>query len=186
MLNDRGIREENAQLLIPRWTLLRESISRTQAAKLGMSEELATAVKDLDINQLRRACDCATPLFSLCALDDVIKNALFEGPGDDPLPFDAADRLIQQENYVLLLNRWMAVLASPLHAQCVFGMKTSVIKIFQEATQSDIESASRKGIRMALLNIRPKYFFHAGKNVGLQRSARTALAVCSSSSIAYY
>lgn len=183
MLSDRDIQEENEQLLMARWQLLAEQTAKTDAMRLGVEPLLAGYISTLDEIQIRRACDCAAPLFCLSQPDDVITKLLTAGPGSDLTPFDKLDRLVENENYVVLLNRWASVKASVVHAQCTFGLSTGIVQALGKATVNDIKSASKKGIRLVSLAPRPKYFFHSGRNMRLQRSMRTALAVCSSSKL---
>lgn len=180
LLRDRDIHEENEQLLTARWELLREPGSRTDGMRLGMSPVLTEQIRDLDEIQMKRACDCSSPLFNLSVPEDVIRNALSDPSGVEVSPFDRTDKIIENENYIVLTNRWACVKSSPIHAQCTFGMTRAVIEILQNATLADIRSASRKGFRMVGIAPKPKYFFHAGRNLGLKRPQRTAIAVCTS------
>lgn len=181
MLNDRDIKEENDQLLVPRWRMLIEQRAKTDAMRLGMTPLSVEYISSLDEIQIKRASDCSSPLFYLSQPSDVIAKLLTAGVESDIAPFDDLDRLVQNENYVVLLNRWASVRTSVVHAQCTFGLSAAVVRALQGATIKDIKSASQKGIRLVSLAPRPKYFFHAGRNIRLQRSMRTALAVCSSS-----
>lgn len=180
MLNDRDIREENLQILVPRWQALAGQSANTDAMRLGVTPVYVGYLRPLDDLQIRRVCDCSSPLFCLSQPDDIMQKLLLAGPESDVTPFDKIDHLIEKENLVVLLNRWGSVKISAVHAQCTFGLSEATVKALQGATINDIQSASRKGVRLVSFAARPKYFFHSGRNMMLQRPMRTALAKCSS------
>lgn len=183
MLSDKERVEENTRLLQGRWAWLRACA--LDGERLGMDPEAVELICSLDERQVARAADCAAPLFALAHDDEVILQALVqEGVGQPPFAArDALDSFIEQENEFMLLNRWSAARMSPVYCQCVLGMSVRLTEAFREATVTQVQKASRMGLRLVGLACRPRYFFHAGLNFGLQRSNRTVLAVCGSSSL---
>lgn len=183
MLSDKERVEENTKLLHGRWAWLCASVR--DGTRLGMDPEATELIRSLDEQQMARAADCAAPLFTLAPHDDMVVQLLAGRAGASavPAPGDALDRFIAQENEFMLLNRWSAARMSPLYCRCVLGMSIRLSEAFRQATVSEVQKAAHMGIRLVRLACRPRYFFHAGRNVGLQRSSRTALAVCSSACI---
>lgn len=184
MLSDREVIEENTVLLRARWELLRDPGVQRDCGRLGMPLPLITEVRELDEIQVKRAADCATPLFQLSQPEDTIRNALV-AQSDDWSPFDQVDKLIEHENYMVLVNRWVCAKASPVHAQAMYGMSETLIGILLDASLSDLRRASRQGFSMVSIAAKPKYFFHAGRNLGLKPSQRTALGICSTARAFY-
>lgn len=180
MLSDRDLSEENLQLLIGRWQVLKTQESKTDAVRLGMDPHFVEQLASLDESQIRRACDCSAALFSLDPPDDMMLKILTTDSQALLTPFDRIDRLVEHENYVLLLNRWASVKSSLVHAQCTFGLNLNVASVLQAATLNDIKCASQRGVRLVGIAARPRYFFHAGRNIRLQRSMRTVLAISAS------
>lgn len=182
MVSDRDVIEENTELLVRQWRHLAHRGGQNDPARLGLSHDAAGELRALDEIQVKRAADCATPLFRFCYPDDVLIRVV---RNEDKRNYsstlrDDVDVMIEEANLMLLMNRWSAARVSPVHAQCVLGMSTPLIDALRHATVADLQQAANRGIRLGKLAPRPKYLFHAGRNITLQRSNRTFLAVCAS------
>lgn len=150
-----------------------------------MDPEAVELICSLDERQVARAADCSAPLFTLGHHDDVVVQALAQ-EASPPAPSaqrETLDQFIEEENEFMLLNRWSAARMSALYCQCVLGMSVRLTEALREATVTEVQKAARLGLSLVSLACRPRYFFHAGLNFSLQRSNRTVLAVCGSSSL---
>ncbi len=185
MLRDRDVIEENMHLLLRKWRHISIRSALNDPARLGMAPEMAHELRSLDEIQVRRAADCATPLFRFAQPDEVLIKVLrCEDQRDYSSHLrDEVDEIVEESNLMLLMNRWNGARVSPVHSQCVLAMSGPLIDALKEATVSDLKQAARRGIRLAKLAPRPRYLFHAGRNPSLQRSNRTILAVCTASGV---
>jgi hypothetical protein len=179
MVNDRDVVKENEQLLMGRWRFLKGRRAYPDAAQLGMKQGFIDELRSLDEIQVRRAADCASPLFRFSQPDAVLIEVLrpLDGP---PRAFlrSEVDTLIETENEVVLINRWNAARISVLHCECLLGLSPELIERLREATLFDLQQAAQRGVRLCEFGPRHQYLFHAGRNLGLYRSNRTVLAVC--------
>ncbi len=183
MIGDRDVIEENTQLLVKRWKHVTSYAAKNDPARLGMDPAMTAELRALDDIQVHRAADCATPLFRFSQPDDVMARVVSPSATKEfstPLR-DEVDEMVEEENLIILMNRWSAARVSVVHTQCLLGMSTHLIEVLRNATVSDLKQAAMRGIRLAKLAPKAKYLFHAGRNLSLQQSDRTVLAVCASS-----
>jgi hypothetical protein len=181
MVNDRDVREENERLLMGRWRFLAGRRAFSDAPRLGMKPGFAAELCALDEIQVLRAADCASPLFGFNEPDAVLCEVLHprDGPQRAALRSEV-DALIEAENELLLINRWNSARVSPIHCESLLGLSPALVERLREATLCDLLQAARRGVRLCAFRPGHQYLFHAGRNLGLQRSNRTVLAVCSS------
>lgn len=186
MACDREVIEENEELLMIRWRLLRDGPANMDAAALGLCTDAAAELRSLNEQQVRRAADCAAPLFRLPRIDDVVIGAI-DAPLETvkPVKRSPGEEAMEDENFRLLLSRWHNCRFSPVYARTVLGLSDRIIRCFRAATLGDLRRASRQGVRFATFMERPRYLFHAGRNFGLQQSQRTFMAICSSTAGGY-
>jgi hypothetical protein len=179
MAIDRDVIEENTQLLLRRWQFVVSSTRPSDALRLGMDSAF---VEEL---QVRRAADCASPLYRFGQPNDVLAMVLQtqSQTGTASPVHDEVDAIVQEENLLVLTNRWSAARISLVHSQCVFGLSAALVEILKAATLIEIRQACARGLRLAMLAAGPRYLFHAGRNPTLQRSHRTMLAACSISGL---
>jgi hypothetical protein len=180
MVSDRDVIEENEQLLLGRQRFLAGRGHYGDAPRLGMATSFASDLCALDDRQLRRAADCTAPLFRFGQPDAVLARVLQPATEASALLRDAVDALIDAENELLLINRWNAARVSPLHCQALLGLSTLVVERLRAATLGEVRQAARRGVRLCSFGPGPQYLYHAGRNMGLQRSNRTVLAICAS------
>lgn len=187
MVSDRDVTEENATLLMRRWRHVTSRAALNDPARLGMDPTVTAELRALDEIQVMRAADCSAPLFRFSQPDDVVTKVLQPDTSHEfavPLR-DAVDAIVEEENHVFLMNRWSAARVSVVHSQCLLGLSTRVIDVLRNATVNDIRQAASRGIRLAKLSPKANYLFHAGRNISMQRSNRTFLAVCAGSGLAH-
>ena len=176
----------NTAILLDRWGLLKCATSFDERSRIGarlaMNSEAVELLCMLDRRQVARAGDCDTPLFTLAYSDGMVIQALSaeEPPRLQPGAGDAVDQQIVKENLVMLVNRWGIARASPQYAQYVLGMSTWLIAAFQRTSIFEIHRAAHSGLRFVKLACDPRYFFHAGLHIGVQRANRSLLAACAS------
>jgi hypothetical protein len=185
MAIDRDVIEENTQLLLRRWQFVVSGTRPSDALRLGMDSAFVAALRSLEELQVRRAADCASPLYMFGQPDDVLAMVIqtqAQTGAASPV-HDEVDAIVQEENLLVLTNRWSAARISVVHSQCVFGLSAALVGILQAATLIDIRQACSRGLRLAMLAAGPRYLFHAGRNPTLQRSHRTVLAACSISGL---
>lgn len=180
MVNDRDVVKENEQLLIGRWRFLKGRRAHPDTARLGMKQGFIDELKSLDEIQVLRAADCASPLFRFSQPDAVLIEVLRPRDGSRAFLRNEVDTLIETENETVLINRWNAARVSPMHCECLLGLSSELIEALREATLFDLRQAAQRGVRLCEFGPRHQYLFHAGRNLGLYRSNRTVLAVCSS------
>lgn len=175
MINDQDILEENRQVLRRRHRLLVGS-KAVDVARLGLSPEAAVELKSLDPIQVDRAADAVSPLFGFDLEDQIIR--LLEDP---PLVHLSPPSVFESEMLddatLLLVNRWTSCRQSPSFSGTVLGMSRRLISVLASATYLDVKRVAAQGVRPSLC-VRPQYLFHAGRNIVLQRSQRTNMAVC--------
>jgi hypothetical protein len=185
MAIDRDVIQENTQLLLRRWKFVVSSARPSDALRLGMDSAFVAVLGSLEELQVRRAADCATPLYRFGQPDDVLAMVLqtqAQTGAGSPV-HDEVDAIVQEENLLVLTNRWSAARISVVHCQCIFGLSAALVEILNAATLIEIRQACARGLRLAMLAAGPRYFFHAGRNPTLQRSHRTMLATCSTSGL---
>lgn len=144
-----------------------------------MDASTANQLAELSEQALERACDVGLPLFKLASPDDVLLKCLSTDAAEHSA-LDGIDRLIVAENEIIILNRWASARASEIGCQCDFGIGAGLVSALKNASLSEVKRTCRRGVRLAQLTVPWKYFFHAGKNVGLSRTQRRTLASCSS------
>lgn len=151
---------------------------------IGMGFEEIRLLRTMEERHVARAADCTFPLFKFAVEDDALSelmkpvtagNTAF-GLGDT-----VASPAISRGNQIFALHRWAAVKGSREHAQCTLGLTDSMVSILLAATLADIQGLCSKGVQLVKLGVRPKYLFHAGTNLTLNRQQRTVHAVCASS-----
>lgn len=181
MDSDIDVVDENIRLLLRRWNFIASGAPPSDAARLGMDPGCVSQFSRLVELQVRRAADCASPLFKFSQPDDVLAKVLKPDPeaaASAPLR-NEVDAIVEEENQLVLTNRWSAARTSAVHSQCVFGLSSSLVETLQAATLSEIRQAASRGLRLVKLAVGARYFFHAGRNPTLHTSHRTVLAVCS-------
>lgn len=183
MLSDRDLIEENTELLLQRWRLLKRPGLQHLPARLGMDLPLIQELRAMDEIHVRRAADCSAPIFKIGAQDEVILSALEDRALKHEGITDELDNLIASENHLVLTNRWGAARYSPVHAQCTLGMSDRLVTAFRKATVRDLHRVAASGIRFAKMAPAARYFFHAGRNPSLQKANRTTFAVCASATL---
>ena len=175
---DRDIVEENRTLLAARAGFIRQGPPLSSLGRWGMTGDMARQIGALEQIQLDRAADCVVPLFGFEPIEDVVIAAL-QGP--EPKASrerDSLDAMMEEEAYMVLINRWSSCSNSPRFAQTVLGLSKRLVDCLSSATLSDLRVAARRGVRLTSIVVRPQYFFHAGLNPVLQRTQRTNLAIC--------
>lgn len=179
MTSDRGIIEENTCLLLARW----RTVGNERTDHGGLSIEAANELRGFNEVQVKRAADVLFPLFGLQGCEDAVIRALnVDLERDSPYTGRTGDHLVEEENNYLLLNRWSSCKTSEVYAQSVLGMSERLISYLRQATLADLKKVASMGLRLGSMVTRPAYLFHSGRNVSLQRSQRTALAICCSGS----
>ena len=184
MVSNRDIQEENLALLLTRAQVIKHGEGHTDLARWGLTPDMATEIGSLEHIQLERAADCAAPIFGFGALEDVIIQAV-EGSAPIVTNRDQVDAAIEEDNCLLLLNRWASCSDSPIFSETILGMSGRLIACLRRATVGELKRASKRGVRLTSIVVRPQYFFHAGRNFSLGRAQRTNLAICNARSLAY-
>src|SRR3990167_5856085 len=181
MNNEKQVLEENRGMLHARRRFFADGPPSANLSRWGLTPDMHQEIASLDECQVERAADCAAPLFGLIHLDDVLINVL---QSTQALPIaslasDSLDKLIEDENLSMLLARWASSRESPQYAQMGLGMSQRLVAVMHNATINDMRRASKRVVRLATIRVTPQYFFHAGRNISMQRSQRTHLAICS-------
>ncbi|GEM_PF-2059241 len=176
---DRDVIQENTLLLLMRWKFLRAATDPHAFRHLGFEPETAEALVGLDEPQVKRAGDAAAPLFHAGVSDEILMRLVTSHEDGAAYPLTDADRVVQDENSIWLLNRWTAARQSPRDAEATYGLSSNITQVLREATLADITRTCRRGARLAAFSAKGKYFFHAGRNLTLSTAQRTVLATCS-------
>lgn len=173
---DQDLIEENTTFLLARWRAVNCDPRLLDGRRTGVHRDIALELRQLNELQVRRAADCCAPLFRFVQIEDVVLQAI---QSKESVQIGGqSDPAVEEENYRLLLNRWASCRQSVVQAQAVLGLSQKMVSCLQTATLSDLGRAARRGVRLGYFAARSRYLFHAGRNPSLQRSQRTALAIC--------
>lgn len=177
LVGNKALLAENKALLTGRWRFLRSQEAGAYR-DICMDAESAAILRDLDPKQVDQAADTEVPLFRLAVPDYTLEKLLSSDPGVEFEPSTEADRVINAENRLFLFNRWHAAAISDSHAHSVYGLSSNTIRLLRNAGYPDIERAGARGCVLAAYAAKPRYLFHGGKNVALNRLQRTSYASC--------
>lgn len=156
---------ENQALLMQTWELLRSGV---QPASVGVQVQAAAMLLELNRQQVLRAADCHVPLFGFGCGPELLAKA-----------FESSDvsQGRDQRLEIFLANRWRlsAMPYTGMHA--MLGLGRAFVDVLHGTCFSAISRAASSGCKLIALQVRSPYLFHGGKNLGMQTSQRTQLAI---------
>lgn len=172
--------EENATVLLPRWRHLKWSAAPgPEWQAFGFTSQHAEELRSLEEIHVQRASDAAVPLFRVTVPDRRLEQ-LLDSSTSEVRPLTAADELVIEENLVVLHNRRSAAMGGRKFGATAFGLSYYAADLLSRASYRQIQSACRKGARLAEFAPRCGYLRNAGHNFQLTQKQRTALAITSS------
>jgi len=161
------IAAENLALLIYTWEWLRAGKTLGQ---LGIDGQVSRMLHQMDRHEISRAADCHVPLFSFACTPEILKQALTSDGlyGVDP------------RAEIFLANRWRASARGDSGLNGLLGISKKMCEVLGVACFPSLQSAARAGIQVIRFNLRPQYLHHGGRNLAMQTSHRSQLAVLNS------
>jgi len=172
--------EENATVLLPRWRHLKWSTAAgPEWQAFGFTSQHANELRELEEMHVARAADAAVPLFRV-TVPDLRLQQLLDPATPEVRPLTSADELVIEENLVVLHNRRTAATDGRRAGAIAFGLTYFAAEVLSRASYKQIQSACRKGARLAEFAPRCGYLRNAGRNFQLTQQQRTALAITSS------